>query len=195
MSRGSFFPPKGCLHVPVVSLLQLIRMPPGQAQRSRSKRDMKSLRRCQSHHRRAVTTSFKRCWSWKCESNGRFTSKGWERMTSRVCRIPKRDGEVKVTCQFSKRSALNNSRWHGTLLYHAAPFPHPLFTLNFSHVLSYVIALEPDKKPVEVFLSAFFLWLRIQTWECLSVQVLIILLLQETAWLGNALPDPLYSPG
>lgn len=63
---------------------------------------------------------------------------------------------MKVTWEFSTRSAFNNSGRHGTLLCRAAPSPRPLFTLNFSRVLSYVIALEPDKKPVEVLFSFFF---------------------------------------
>lgn len=94
------------LDLPVVSLLQLIqliRMP--QAEPSRSKRDIKSFRACrESHHSPTTRVHFKLA---KVEG---------VRPVASLLAIGKsasgRDAEVKVTCEFSARSALDNGRWH-----------------------------------------------------------------------------------
>lgn len=60
----------------------------------------------------------------------------------------------------------------------------PLFPLNFSHVLSYMISLEPDK------------YLRTQAWECLRVTAAYFFSNRgdrRPKGLGNALSDPLYT--
>lgn len=103
------------------------------------------------------TGSFKTCRSRRCESNASLLATG----ESSSCRVlPHSKTRRRSENDLRVLSALSPRQWPLTpappcIAQHLSP--RPLFTLHFSHVLSYVIALEPDKKPVEVFFfSSFF---------------------------------------